>query len=64
VNPRTGRAALRWIAFVGLLSVAGLLAGSPGTPAYVLSGLMLVLAAVAAVPVIVLLVVARLRRHG
>ena len=47
------RAAVRWIALIVLLSGAGMLAGQPGTAAYVLSALMLAAGVVAGAVVMV-----------
>ena len=53
------RVLLRWIILIVLLSGAGLLAGQPGTGAYVLSGLTLGLGVVAGAVVLVLIRISR-----
>ena len=57
VGPELAKALLRWIVFIMLLSGVGILAAKPGTPAFVLSVVMLGFAAVFGA---VLLVVVRL----
>jgi len=55
------RALLGWVALIVLLSGAGLLAGRPGTPAFVLSAFTLGLGALAGA---VLFAVIRFSRRG